>query len=75
MNPFRYVPRMFFTLLLFVAAPMIYDLAFAENPKEGMDCTAPKTETETNACAASGNLEQAQRKIVEGLDNLLNARK
>ncbi len=37
MNPFRYVPRMFFTLLLFVAAPIIYDLAIADNPTKLMD--------------------------------------
>ena len=65
MNPFRYVSRMFFTLLLFVAAPIIYDHAFAENPTEGMDCSAPKTATEANTCAALGNLEKAQKKIIE----------
>jgi hypothetical protein len=61
MNPFRYVSRMFFTLPLFFATPIIYDHAFAENPTEGMDCSAPKTATEANTCAAPGNLEKAQK--------------
>ena len=75
MNPFRYVSRMFFTLLLFFAAPIIYDHAFAENPTEGMDCSAPKTATEANTCAAPGNLEKAQKKIIENLENLIQSRR
>lgn len=52
---------MFFTLLLFVAAPIIYDLAIADNPTELMDCAAPKSAAEKNTCEASENLKQAQK--------------
>lgn len=75
MNPFRYVPRMFFTLLLFVAAPIIYDFAFAENPTEGLNCSAPQTATEANSCAASENLKLAQEKIIKSLENLREAQR
>ena len=75
MTPFRYVPRMFFTLLLFVAAPIIYDLAIADNPTELMDCAVPKSAAEKNICEASKNLEQAQKNIVENLKNLIQSRR
>jgi hypothetical protein len=75
MNPFRYVPRMFFTLLLFVAAPIIYDLAIADNPTELMDCDAPTSAAEKNTCEANGNLKQAQILIIRNLENLVESRR
>ncbi|NQU70562.1 MAG: hypothetical protein HQ514_08425 [Rhodospirillales bacterium] len=73
MNPFRYIPRMFYSLLLFVVAPLIYDYAFAENPTAGMDCNAPQSAIEANACAAPGNLETATKNILNSLENLMES--
>ncbi len=74
MNPFRYIPRMFFTVLLFIAAPLLFDLFFADDPTAGIDCDHPRTGGETRICSAQPNLAEAQKKIIEGLENLRAAR-
>lgn len=70
MNPFRYLPRMFFTVLLFGAVPILYDLTITEDPTAGIDCDHPKSQEETSVRKAGPNLGQAQKKILEGLENL-----
>ena len=67
MNPFRYVPKKFYTLLLIAAAPILYDYAFNDNPTERLDCNAPKSAAEAALCEAPRNLELARKYTLENL--------
>lgn len=67
MNPFRNMPKKLYPLLLFAAAPMLYNYAFGENPTERLDCNAPKSAAEAALCEAPRNLELAQKYTLENL--------
>jgi len=67
MNPFRNMPKKLYPLLLFAAAPMLYNYAFSENPTERLDCNAPKVTAESVFCAAPQYPELAQKYTLENL--------
>ncbi len=70
MNPFRYLPKMFFAVVLFAIAPFAVDFLFPDDPAVGIDCAAPKTEQETLICKAETNLQEAQRQMMESAKRL-----
>lgn len=68
MNPFRFMPRMFFTVTLLVAVPLVIERAMSADPAAKLDCDNPRTDEEKGLCNIGPNLERASKGMREAAE-------
>ena len=68
MNPFRYLPRMFFTVTFMVALPMVFDMTTPDDHASQARCEQARAEDPDAPCQKESDLEVANHAMRDTLE-------